>query len=62
MTRAEYFFAGNAPDLKRIYQGLNSKLVMERKSTEITALFTAVAASLTLLAGALSLMWFNRIL
>ena len=62
MTRAEYFFAGNAPDLKRIYQGLNSKLVMERKQTEVTALFTAVAASLTLLAASLSLMWFNRIL
>src|SRR2546423_5113619 len=62
MTRAEYFFAGNAPDLKKIYEGLNSKLVMERKKTEITALFTAVAASLTLLAAALSLLWFNRIL
>src|SRR5258706_170542 len=62
MTRAEYFFAGNAPDLKKIYQGLNSKLVMEKKETEITALFTAVAASFTLLAAALSLLWFNRIL
>jgi len=62
MTRAEYFFAGNAPDLKKIYQGLNSKLVMEKKETEVTALFTAVAASFTLLAAALSLLWFNRIL
>ena len=62
MTRAEYFFAGNAPDLKKIYEGLNSKLVMEKKKTELTALFTALAASLTLLAASLSLMWFNRIL
>jgi Ca-activated chloride channel family protein len=62
MTRAEYFFAGNAPDLKKIYEGLNSKLVMERKHTEITALFTGIAASLTFLAAALSLLWFNRIL
>src|SRR5439155_3449973 len=62
MTRAEYFFAGNAPDLKRIYEGLNSKLVMEKKRTEITSFFTAIAASLTLLAAALSLLWFNRIL
>ena len=62
MTRAEYFFAGNAPDLKKIYEGLNSKLVMEKKETEITALFTAIAASFTLLAAALSLLWFNRIL
>ena len=62
MTRAEYFFAGNALDLKKIYEGLNSKLVMERKKTEVTALFTALAASFTLLAASLSLMWFNRIL
>jgi Ca-activated chloride channel family protein len=62
MTRAEYFFAGNAPDLKKIYEGLNSKLVMERKQTEITALFTGIAAALTFLAAALSLLWFNRIL
>lgn len=62
LTRGEYFFAGNAPDLKKIYQGLNSKLVMEKKQTEITALFTAAAAILALLAGALSLLWFSRIL
>jgi Ca-activated chloride channel homolog len=62
MTRADYFFAGNAFDLKKIYEGLNSKLVMEKKETEITALFTAVAAALALVAGALSLLWFNRIL
>jgi Ca-activated chloride channel family protein len=62
MTRAEYFFAGNAPDLKKIYEGLNSKLVMEKKETEVTALFTAVAGLLALLAGVLSMLWFNRLL
>jgi Ca-activated chloride channel family protein len=61
MTRAEYFFAGNAPDLKKIYEGLNSKLVMEKKETEITALFTSVAAMFVLLGAVLSLLWFNRI-
>jgi Ca-activated chloride channel family protein len=62
LTRGEYFHAGNAPDLKKIYQALNAKLVMEKKETEITALFAAVAAQLMLLAGLLSLLWFNRIL
>ena len=62
MTRGDYFFAGNAFDLKKIYEGLNSKLVMEKKETEITALFTAAAGILALVAGALSLLWFNRIL
>ena len=62
MTRAEYFFAGNAPDLKKIYEGLNSKLVMEKKETELTAIFTGIAAMLSLVAAALSLLWFNRLL
>ena len=61
LTRAEYFFAGNAPDLKKIYQGLNSKLVMEKKETEITAFFTGVAALIALVAAGLSLLWFNRL-
>jgi len=62
MTRADYFFAGNAPDLKRVYESLNSKLVLEKKETEVTALFTGIAAALALVAAALSLLWFNRIL
>jgi len=62
LTRAEYFFAGNAPDLKKIYQGLNSRLVMEKQHTEITALFAGLAAALALLSAALSLLWFKRVL
>jgi len=62
ITRAEYFYAGNAVDLKKIYQVLNSRFVLEKKETEITALFSAAAAFTVLLAGLLSLLWFNRIL
>jgi Ca-activated chloride channel family protein len=62
LTRAEYFYAGNAPDLEKIYRNLNSRLFFERKETEITALFSAAAAALALLAAFLSLLWFNRIL
>jgi Ca-activated chloride channel family protein len=62
LTRGEYFHAGSAMDLKKIYQNLSAKLVFEKRPTEITALFAAAAAVLTLLAGLLSLLWFNRIL
>ena len=62
ITRGEYFYAGNALDLKKIYQTMNSRLVMETKKTEITALFAAVATVLALVAAMLSVMWFNRIL
>ena len=62
LTGAEYFYAGTAVDLKKIYQSLNSRFVLERKETEITALFAAVAAFTVLVSAALSLAWFNRIL
>jgi Ca-activated chloride channel family protein len=62
VTDAEYFYAGNATDLSKVYKTLNSKIVMETKETEITALFAAAAALLALLAGTLSMVWFNRIL
>jgi len=62
LTGAEYFYAGNAVDLKKIYQSLNSKFVLERKETEITALFAAAAALTVLASALLSLIWFNRIL
>jgi len=62
LTRAEYFYAGTAMDLKKVYQSLRSKLVMEKKETEITALFSAIAAATVLLSAGLSLLWFNRVL
>lgn len=62
ITHAQYFYAGNAADLKKIYRALNSRFVLEKKETEITALFAAIAAVLALVSAMLSLTWFNRIL
>ncbi|HSB70950.1 MAG TPA: VWA domain-containing protein [Candidatus Methylomirabilis sp.] len=62
LTRGEYFHAGTAMDLKKVYQGLNARLVFEKQHTEITALFSAAAAGLALLSALLSLLWFNRVL
>ena len=62
ITRAEYFYAGNAVDLQKIYKNLNTKLFFDQKETEVTALFAAAAAALALLAATLSLLWFHRIL
>ena len=62
LTQGEYFYAGTAPDLQKIYQNLNTKLFFEQKETEITALFAAAAAIVALLSALLSLLWFNRIL
>jgi Ca-activated chloride channel family protein len=62
ITQAEYFYAGNALDLKKVYQTLNSRIVLQTKETEITALFAAVGAALAVVAAFLSLLWFNRIM
>ncbi len=62
VTHAEYFFADNSVDLKKIYESLNTRLSMETKQTEITALLAAAAAALSLLSAFLSVLWFNRIL
>jgi len=61
-TSAEYFYAGTATDLKKVYNTLSSRLTVEKKETEISALFAMAAAALALLSAGLSLLWFNRIL
>jgi Ca-activated chloride channel family protein len=62
LTRGEYFYAGTATDLKKVYETLGTRLVLEKKHTEVTAIVAAVGAALAFLAGLLSLLWFNRIL
>jgi len=60
MTGGEYFHAGTATDLRKVYQNLNAKLAMERSETEISALLSAGAALLVLFAALLSLLWFRQ--
>jgi Ca-activated chloride channel family protein len=59
-TGGEYFHAGTAADLRKVYEALNAKLALERRDTEVSALFSALAVFLALLAGVLSLLWFHR--
>lgn len=61
ITQGEYFHATSAGDLKKIYEGLNVRFALERKETEIAALFAACAALLAVVSAALSLLWFGRI-
>lgn len=60
-TRGEYFYAGTAVDLKKVYQSLGSRLTAQTKETEITALFALLGAVLALAAATLSLWWYGRI-
>ena len=61
-TQAEYFYAGTATDLKKVYESLSSRLAVVKKETEVSGLLALLAAALAVLSAALSLAWFNRIL
>lgn len=59
-TGGEFFRATNASELASIYQHLSSKFTLERRDTEVTALFAAVAFVLGLLALGLSMRWYRH--
>lgn len=59
-TAAEYFHAGTAADLRKVYQKLNARIALEARETEVSALFSAAAALLVIAAAVLSLAWFHR--
>lgn len=61
-TQAEYFFAGSAENLKKVYEKLSSRLTVEKKETEISGLLALLASVLAIASAGLSLLWFNRIL
>jgi Ca-activated chloride channel family protein len=61
VTAAEYFHAGSGADLKKVYETLNARYVLEKKETEISALLCAVAATLIVAAAGLSVAWFGRV-
>ena len=61
MTGGEYHHAGSAEELRSVYQDLGSRLQVQTRETEITALLAAIAAILVLAAASLSLLWFGRV-
>ncbi len=61
-TQAEYYYAGTAENLKKVYETLSSRLTVEKKETEISGLLALAASILALLSAGLSVLWFNRIL
>ena len=61
MTGGEYHHAGTAEELRSVYQDLGSRLQVQTRETEITALLALVAAILVLAAVSLSMLWFGRI-
>jgi Ca-activated chloride channel homolog len=60
-TGGQFFTAATDEELKRVYDGLGSKLGHTRKSREITDLFAGGAAFLLVVGAGLSAYWFRRV-
>jgi Ca-activated chloride channel family protein len=60
-SAAEYFYAGTAQDLKKVYEHLSTRLTVEKKETEVAGLLALLAAALALAAAGLSVWWFGRV-
>jgi Ca-activated chloride channel homolog len=61
-TAADYFYAGNAADLNKVYEKLSSRISTETKETEISGLLALLAAMLAVISASLSVLWFNRVM
>ena len=61
MTDGEYHHAGTAEALRSVYKNLGSRVQVQTRETEVTALLALLSAAFALAAGGLSLLWFRRI-
>jgi Ca-activated chloride channel family protein len=60
-TGGLYFNAQTETDLQAVYQDLSRERVVENEETEVTFAFAAAGLVLSLMAGTLGLVWFNRL-
>jgi Ca-activated chloride channel family protein len=60
-TGGRYFNAQDKDDLHEIYDELSRERQLENEETEVTFAVTAAAMLLSIIAGALGLLWFNRL-
>jgi Ca-activated chloride channel family protein len=61
MTGGEYHHAGSADELRSVYRDLGTRLQVQTRETEITALLALAAAVVVLGAVSLSIVWFGRV-
>jgi Ca-activated chloride channel family protein len=61
MTGGEYHHAGTAEKLRSVYETLGSRVQVQTRETELTALVGLAAAAVALAAAMLSMVWFGRI-
>jgi Ca-activated chloride channel homolog len=62
ISGGEYYNAGNEEELRRIYNDIEPKLSIKPEDIEVTSIFAGIAILVFLVGGALSLLWFGRVL
>ena len=62
ITGGKYYNAGNEEELRKIYGDLEPKLSIKPEEIEVTSIFAGFAIVVFLVGGALSLLWFGRVL
>jgi Ca-activated chloride channel family protein len=60
-SNGTYYHASEASKLTSVYSNIDLKLTVQGKKTEVTSLFAAGALVLFLVAAALSIRWFGRV-
>jgi len=58
----QYYFAADEEELSRIYDDLEPTLSIKPDELELTALFAALGLLIFLIGGALSFLWFGRVM
>ena len=61
LTGGEYHRAGSAEALRGVYQKLGSRVQVQTRETELTALLALLAAVLIVAGSSLSVLWFGRV-
>jgi len=61
LTGGEYHHAGSAEALRNIYQKLGSRVQVQTRETELTALLALLGAVLIVAGASLSVLWFGRV-
>lgn len=61
ITGGRYFSAQDEDELRQVYEELAREREVEQEETELTFVLTGAALLLSLVGGALSLAWFNRL-
>jgi Ca-activated chloride channel family protein len=61
VTNAKYYNAQDTATLAQIYKNIDLRTVTDPKKTEVTALFAGISTLLLLVGGAMSMVWFGRL-